>query len=335
MTQTRVYAFTDDAGQAAFAAHKESFPHLSLISSGFLHAIVGPEPHAWPWQDPARRVAHRLLNYHRILGELVKPLSKIIPASFESVFEGQDGVIQVLSTHQRDILGLMKRYGHMRQFSLSVRWDTSVMQQLMERFPKAAAGSSLELERRNLRDQILMLLQGRLRDLIILEDHDKEVILQAILLVDAKEEEHVAAVLQRIDSECQGRLSIRLVGPLPACNFARVEVTLPDQELVRRAQRDLGIKAAEPLSRVKDAYRRKVKALHPDSGASRENHDLMVRITRSYRYLNQLAAQQNLRAANDPDKQWLRCDPRTLRQTPLMNIQRGITRWDDALIKRA
>jgi hypothetical protein len=263
---------------------------------------------------------------------MVKHLTKVIPASFESVFDDEEGIHQALHIHQRDILGLMKRYGHLRQFSISLQWDLSVMQQLLQRFPKA--GASIETERRQLRDQILVQLQGHLRDLIILEDQDKEMILQAIVLVEAKEEERIAGILQRIDAECQGRLTIRMVGPLPACNFARVEVMLPDLSVVRRARADLGIRSAEPLARVKDAYRKRVKALHPDSGAANQNHELMVRLTRSYRYLSQLAAQQNLRQGNDPGEQWLRCDRRTLRQTPLMHIQRGITRWDNALIKR-
>ncbi|MBI3420157.1 MAG: GvpL/GvpF family gas vesicle protein [Proteobacteria bacterium] len=335
MPQMRIYAFTDDAGRQALAmAENSTLKSLQITSSGRLHALSAPEPVQWPWQDPAQAMALRLVNYHRVLGELVKYLPKIIPASFESVFEDANGVGQVLFQHAQEILELLLRYGHLRQFSLSICWNTAVMQQLMQRFPKAAGASSLEKERRILRDQILAQLQGRLRDLIIMDEPDGNVVLHAILLAEARGEDRIAEALQRIDSECQGRLHIRLVGPLPACNFARVEVKLPDRALVRRACQDLGIGFAERLSAVKEAYRRKVKALHPDRSKNKKEHELMVRLTRSYRYLNQLAAQQNLHAENNPDKQWLRCDRRTLRKTPLLNIQRGITRWDDALIKR-
>ncbi|HVY12725.1 MAG TPA: GvpL/GvpF family gas vesicle protein, partial [Alphaproteobacteria bacterium] len=274
---------------------------------------------------------------HRVLGEAAKHFQRIIPASFESVFDEVQGVQHALATHCGEILGLLRTYGHQRQFSLTVRWDIGVMQQLtklVKRFPKAG-GASLETERRDLRDQILRMLQGSLSDLIILQNTSAETVLQSILLIDAAKEERVAGLLQSLDDECQGRLHMRLVGPLPACNFARVDIKLPNRDLVKKARQQLGIHRAEKLSVVKSAYRTKVKALRPEAPADKSQHETMVRLTRSYRYLAEVAAQQNLQNGNDPEKQWLRCDSKTLRHTPLFNIERGITRWDNVLIKRA
>jgi hypothetical protein len=336
MAQTRIYAFTDDAGREAFSkiALDEVFQDMRLISYDGLHALTGHEPQPWPWQDRARQTATRLIHYHRILGEVVKRFNRAIPASFESVFDYPAAVPQALARHQRDILDLLARYGQLRQFSLDVKWDVSIMQQLMKKFPKAAGLSTLDKERKILRDQLLLHLQGRLRDLIILDDNNPAMVLKSVLLIEAYEEDNIANLLEAIDRECQGRLDIRLTGPMPACNFARVEMKLPDRARVRQARADLGIGFSERLSEVKNAYRRKVKALHPDHGAPKEHHELMTRLTRSYRYLTGLAAQQNSQTKIDPDKQWLRCDPETLKRTPLLHIQRGISHWDNAVIRR-
>lgn len=338
----RVFGFTDDEGCMTLRKNggKIGDQEVSIISNGMLHALVGHEPHNWPWNDTDHVKLQRLMHYHRMLGA-VTALGKVIPASFDSVFQHSSSIVQALAHHQRDIIDLLGKYGTSRQFSLVVRWDSATMQQLMARFPKTGAtANAIENERRSLRDQMLLQLQRHLQDIIILENNDNDVVLQAILLIEAHQEERVVNVLQQMDKECRGRLDMRLTGPLPACNFARVEVKLPDMQVVKQACRDLGIRPVSRLMDVKNAYRARVKNLHPDhsNGGNPNNtasSDVMVRLTQSYRYLTRLAAQQNNGQENNPDKQWLRCDHQTLRQTPLMRIQRGVTRWDDAILKRA
>ena len=333
----RVFAFTDDEGCMALkkAGSRINDQEVSIISSGMLHALVGHEPHNWPWHDADHLKLQRLMHYHRMLGA-VTVLGKVIPASFDSVFQHSSSILQALHHHQRDILDLLGKYGTSRQFSLVVRWDSAAMQQLMERFPKNQNTElAIETERRSVRDQMLLHLQRHLQDIIILENNDNDIVLQAILLVEAHQEERVVSALQHIDNECRGRLDMRLTGPLPACNFARVEVKLPDVQTVKQACRDLGIRPISRLTEIKNAYRARVKNLHPDNVNNAGSNDVMVRLTQSYRYLTRLAAQQNNGHENNPDKQWLRCDNQTLRQTPLMRIQRGVTRWDDAILKRA
>jgi DnaJ-domain-containing protein 1 len=334
MPNIRILAFTDDKGQMALLKSGGMIGDLQLqvISNGMLHALVVDEPISWPWQNPERVKVERLMDYHRMLGA-VTTLEKVIPASFDSVFEQPASVHQALAQHQRDILDLLGRFGASRQFSLLVRWDSTTMNQLMQRHA-GTKNASIEKERRTIRDQILMQLQRHLQDIIILENHEEDVVLQAVLLTDAVREEKLVAVLRQIDAECCGRLDMRLIGPLPACNFARVEIKLPSLTTVRQACRDHGISPTARLSDLKTAYRLRVKNLHPDHRTTSDGSDVMVRLTQSYRYLARLAQQQNTGSENDPEKQWLRCDRKALRQTPLMHIQRGVTRWDDAHLRR-
>ncbi len=338
MSQLRVYGFTDDAGRMVIEASGKQLggEAVGIISNNHLHAIVGPEPMLWPWQDLSHFTLQRLMAYHRVLGDAATLVRKIVPAAFESTFDTASSIHFALQQHQRDIGDLLGRYGEMRQLSLSITWDMAAMQRLMARYPKVQ--TALETERKNLRDQALMAMQGSLQDIIILESRDEDMVLQAIMLVHSKDEQRLTQTLQRLDSECHGRLAMRLVGPLPACNFARVELKLPDQDIVREAKRELGIGNVVRMADVKSAYRAKVKTLHPDRASNNkvggDTHDVMVRLTQSYKYLTRLAAQQNNGSENNPDAQWLRCDTKNLRQTPLMRVQRGMTRWDDALMKR-
>lgn len=340
MQQTRLFGFTDDAGHMALArtGHTLSGHMINIVSGGVLHALVAPEPASWPWDDAARASLHKLTHYHRILAMAAAELPKIIPASFESVFDNKEAVDHVLAQHQRPILDLMTRYGALRQFALSIRWDTAHMEHLLQRATPNRA-TSLEQERRLLRDQILLQLQGKLQDIIIMESNDHGLVLQALLLTKKSDETRLVHTLETFDRECHGRLDMRLTGPLPACNFARVDVKLPDATFVKRACRDLGISHKARLIDIKTAYRRKAKHAHPDY-ANHEGggQDVMVRLTQSYRYLTKLAAQQH---SNDDvpsslpaDQQWLRFDRAGLRKTPLMYVQRGITRWDSAYLQR-
>jgi hypothetical protein len=335
MSLFRVYGFTDDAGRLALNAEQLTMggQPVTIVSNGLLHALIGPEPAVWPWMDNAQHTLQRLMVYHRVLGEAGQRLVKIVPASFESVFESANSVHHALAQHQRDILDLLARYGDKRQFSLTVRWDMTAMQHLVKRY--GYKDDMLANERKVLRDQTLLAMQNCLQDIIILESADNEMVLHALLLARRTDEEKLMKALQRLDQECHNRLALRVIGPMPTSNFARVELKLPEVAVVKEACRTLGIGNVAKLSDVKTAYRHRVKALHPDRNTNSDQHDVMVRLTQSYRYLTRLAAQQNTGAETNPDQQWLRCDNKTLRQTPLMRIQRGMTRWDDALMKRA
>lgn len=334
MQNIRVLAFTDDFGRLALLKNGSMLAGkpVKVISSGILHAITTPEPILWPWENNEYTRAMRLIAHNRQLGALTT-LGKVIPASFDSVFEHPASIQRALSQHQGDILDLLSRYGSARQFSLLVRWDTSTMQMLMQRHA-GSAEPSIEGERRIIRDQILMQTQRLLKDIIILENNESDVVLQAIVLVDAAMEEKLVGVLQQIDKECCGRLDMRLVGPLPACNFARIEIKLPDVQSVRKACRELGVSKLAKLSDVKTAYRSRIKNLHPDSRMETGKNDVMVRLTHSYRTLTRLAAQQNSNTEINPERQWIRCDRKTLRETPLLSIQRGVSRYDDAYLRR-
>jgi len=335
MQNLRILAITDDAGQMALlkSGGKIGDQDFMVITHGMLHALAVPETLNWPWLDPERVKIQKLIDYHRMLG-LVTQIGKVIPASFDTVFSHETSVIQALSQHQRDIVDLLSRYGSTRQFSLTVHWDAASMQQLACRHSKEQE-LDINKERRFLRDQILLQLQRCLQDIIILENSDQSVVIQAIILINANDEEKMVRILQLVDDECKNRLDMRLIGPLPACNFARVEIKVPNQSTVRQACRDLGIQQNTRLSDIKTAYRQRVKSLHPDSRMAVEKNDVMVRLTQSYRYLTRLAAQQNVGEENNPEKQWLRVDSKTLRHTPLLNIQRGMTRFDDAILKQA
>lgn len=339
MQQLRIFGFTDEEGTLALRREGCALAaqNVSVVVGGMLHALVGPEQPNWPWQDVGRMNLQKIMGYHRTLGLAAAELQKIVPASFESVFDGRNAVEQVLTQHQRDILDLMDKYGALRQFSLLVRWDDTVMQQLLRRAP-AGRPLSLEQERRNLRDQLLLNLQGMLQDIIIIENSEGDVVLQALLLINKSDEPRLVTTLQRLDKECHGRLAMHLTGPLPACNFARVDVRLPDSTFVRQACRDLGLSEKARLVDIKNAYRQRAKHMHPDHTAEGGQHEVMVRLTQSYRYLTRLAAQQQDEAVGpaniNPEKQWLHFDRKSLRRIPLMHVQRGITRWDDALLRR-
>lgn len=361
MPHFRIFGFTDDAGAMRLRQLQNTLGNqgVEVFSKGMLHALAIAETPQWPWMHPQRQHMQRLIQYHRMLGLAAAELEKIIPASFESVFEDRMAVEQVLTLHQREINTLMGNYGHTRQFSLFVKWDTATMHALLQRAEGGKLGKiDLESERKLLRNQMLLQLQGLLCDIMIVENQENDVVLQALLLVDKTREDRIIQQLQSIDKECRGRLDMRLVGPLPACNFARVDVRLPDQKKVRDACRDLGIPRITRVADLKQAYRQRAKTLHPDhanalvtkKGLANQNqpatqpphdpHEVMVRLTQSYRYLTKLAEQQEqgMRSAGlamPPAQRWLRFDNKTLRHSPLLHVQRGITRWDDALLKRS
>lgn len=332
MPSIRVYAFTDDAGKLALAQGGNKLDDIAvqMVSNGMLHAIVAPEPMWFPWQDEERTALDTLMRYHRVCGAASK-LGKVVPASMDCLFQHTSSIFEALGQHQRDILDVLSRYGSSRQFSLYVQWDPQLIEPLITRYGNGLS-SSFEKERRTTRNHILQQLQHCLSDIIILDSNDVRLVMQTLLLIPSHAEERLVRILSEIDRDCHGRLIMRLVGPLPACNFARIDIHLPEAQSVREACKVLGIRRETRLADIKNAFRQKIKGLHPDHVPDAHENEIIVRLTQSYRFLSRLAAQQNSLVENDPDRQWLRCDSKTLRHTPLLSIQRGLTRHDDALL---
>src|ERR1043166_6544197 len=330
MQSIRVYAFTDDAGKLALARNGNVLDgfNVQLISNGMLHAITTSEPIGFPWQLEKHDPAGTFMRYQRICSAAAA-LDKVVPASMECQFLHTSSIWEALGQHQREILDILSRYGSARQFSLRVEWDPQQLGPMI-----AQAGGDFEKERRAMRNQILQQLQSCLSDIIILESNEKCLVLQALLLIPRHAEERLARILGSIDRDNQGQLVMRLIGPTPACHFACVDIRLPAARILRKDRRVLGVHGEIRLSDIKNAYRQKIKGLHPDHAPNARQSDKMVRLTQSYRYLSRLAAQQNNLLGNDPDKQWLRCDSRTLRHTPLLSIQRGLAPQDDVLLIR-
>lgn len=368
MAQIRIIGFTDNAGVKALRAadYRIAGTPVAVVSQDGLHAITAAEKTAWLWPASPRAELEKVVQYHQLLGGSAETLARIIPASFDSVFEHHASITttlgQVLAQHQREIATLLKQYGQARQFWLRVGWDARRLQ---------LGAAAVETQRRLLRDQLFLQLQGLLQDMIVLENQAGGVVadphaaspspvpclgastvFQALLLVDSSRQAAFIDKLQAFDQECRGQLEMRLVGPLPACNFARVDVTLPDPRSVREACTMLGITPSRhaALADVKRAYRQRAKTMHPDQGGGaaankgeRQQHEVMVRLTQSYRLLSQLAAQQHKRHSGvqrpgstpgSTAPPLLRFDRKTLQQTPLLTIQRGITRWDDTIMNR-
>jgi hypothetical protein len=109
------------------------------------------------------------------------------------------------------------------------------------------------------------------------------------VLIRREEEGQFDQALERLSALFEGRLRFRRVGPLPPYSFATVEVESLDADALGQARGVLELGDSASLAEVKAAYRRLVRANHPDRNAGPEAGEKIKQVTAACELLERYA----------------------------------------------
>lgn len=286
---------------------------LALIASGGLAAVLGEAPAGGLGGQDRSALLPWLLARQRLLEHLLAR-GPVLPVALGTVVETPERVRHLLEAGAPELSSALQALGDRRELNLSVRWpiEAVVAGQLAalpaelraaaaperddaeaRRDLGAALAKGVEQEKLRVRRSVTERLRALAHDMILSEPLEPEGVLNLALLLDAAAEKALDVALEDLDRSFEGRLTFRLVGPLPPYSFASVKVNLATADTVAESRAILGIPVGEGRQALKSAYRSALRGAHPDLVASgHENGELapaeaarVMALTAAYRVL--------------------------------------------------
>ncbi|MEM0986763.1 MAG: GvpL/GvpF family gas vesicle protein [Pseudomonadota bacterium] len=259
---------------------------IEAVTSAGLTAFFGPVIEKKRFRIERQAAAKALLGFQRQL-EALLPLTPFVPGAPDTRFTDKDAIAAFLDGNRETLSSLIERYAGTAQHQVVVRWDLSVMvgrlaatrradhlPPIKGRLEKAAALKAAMAEWRNaLGTALANDLSEAGQAIIELPAEGDDLVLNAVILHDGDSEGAIEAALERFDAEHPDAMSIRMIGPLPACSFATVTVETVTASAIDAARGRLGIDDTADLDDLRTAYRTYMKRNHPDmaGGSAKES----------------------------------------------------------------
>lgn len=273
-----------------------------------LGAVVGPAaPQAY--SHLSRPAALKHLVAYQVVVEAVMRQRTVLPVRFGTVLEDEGQVRRLLAEGAERFRQSLAAVAGKVQMEVIVAWDLDRVfadiageEEIVRERDRAAAApvgeavaqqtalgrrvkGCLERRRQALGTEIMALLRPVAQEIVAQPLLDDRIVAQLALLMATGQGEALERRLGELDARFAGRLTFRLVGPLPLYTFALVEVTVPSFSEVDRARRRLQLGRQVTLVDIRGAYRRLARAYHPDLNAESPSVDDFARLTQAHRLL--------------------------------------------------
>ncbi|MBI2320673.1 MAG: GvpL/GvpF family gas vesicle protein [Chloroflexi bacterium] len=292
MRGTYVYAVTT-------ARRQHSLGRLGLPDGGtrvLVLAVGGLAAVVSEYDGPAfggltRPALLQCLSVHQRVVERVMLDRPVLPVKFGTVLHSYDEVCRALARFRPRLADALAGLGDVVEIEVAATWDlrrtfAEVREEpAIRALAVAAAGRpaedtlplrvevgrlvKAELDRRRAAYgqhivQRLAPLSRAVQPNALLRD---EMVANVAFLVERRDVDELFAHVRRLDSELDGKLTLRCIGPLPPYTFATVELARPSPTEIEMARRRLELGDAASEVAVNASYRRLATRCHPDLNA--------------------------------------------------------------------
>jgi hypothetical protein len=286
---------------------------VSTVGDGQVAMLAGPVSDATDFTQFTPQQAIRCLAEHQRALERVMTGTSVIPLKFGTVARDERQIADILRAGGQRLADTLCKYGGKVEMDVSVFWGdlqaalagtaedpavaafrqriASIACPTMEQRIQLgqAVKAVLDGRRQRLAGELLADLKGRWPDVLSNPIKDESQMLHAAVLIRREEEGQFDQALERLNALHEGRLRFRCVGPLPPYSFATVEVESLDAEALAQARGVLELGDSASLAEVKAAYRRMMRANHPDRNAGPDAAATVKQITAACELLERYA----------------------------------------------
>ena len=252
----------------------------------------------------------RLLDHQRVI-EGVMHSHSVIPFRFGSLARTEKEVQQILIQGYSLFKALLPWVGERVELEMAAIWDQenifkvlyeeegeirSIQKDMGTKTEEEAVPEKIKLgklvrrcllkKRVSSREQIFSKLKDCSESYCDHEVKDDLMILNAAFLLRKEMEKEFDRQVRLLDEAFLGKVSFKVIGPLPLYSFKCIEAEWVDASEIREALAllDLGEKAS-PLE-VRSAYYRKAKSIHPDkAGESLDSSAEFEKVVKAFRLL--------------------------------------------------
>ncbi len=258
---------------------------VRCVQSGALGAVVGAPPKA-VLADLSREAALRLLLSHQEVMEAAHSVTSILPIKFGTLAQDESAVLRALHSGREIFSKPLAGFAGCSQYEIAVTWPfEGVMaeiaaepaiaearvtarsaggQEAMIRVGQAVA-ASLARRRDAVQAQLLDRLGAVAMNVAANAIMNDRMAANIAVLVENAERTRLHAAIDALDRDFGGRLTFRLVGPLPPASFATVHIDFISAAQIESAKDMLGLSGAPSHAAIMAAFRSKAREIHPDS----------------------------------------------------------------------
>jgi hypothetical protein len=274
----------------------------TIVNGNFAAVVTAPPKDGIQGRNRSELMPLLLANQGIV--ESVLAFSPLLPVGFGTVADDDRAVRDFLAEGRPLFEQAFSVLGDRIEINLAVRWDVhDVVREIAmegslasrlaaavtdgERQEAGAELARLVDERRHrFSNQILDAVRPHATDLIAPYPRDPEQVADMALLLDRDVLDSLEHTLDQLDGSYGGKLSFRLVGPMPPYSFATVQVSFPRLPELDQARAVLGVDRSASADEIKTAYHRAVREVHPDlAPCSTDGTAEMTRLTEAYEVL--------------------------------------------------
>jgi hypothetical protein len=119
-------------------------------------------------------------------------------------------------------------------------------------------------------------------------------------MVNQQQQILIEKSLNELDSELNGQINFKLVGPLPCYSFYTMEARLLKFEDLLHAKEEIETGDIISEKTIRQAYLKKVKQFHPDQNPDDEGRERFNQVQQAYKTLLSYVQAQNADSQEDP-----------------------------------
>ena len=210
----------------------------------------------------------------------------IIPMGFGVIAKNEAEIIKILKQGRMKFKNTLEKISDKLQINVKISWDRSILADILgeneeirtlaAEAKKKTADQSLKIElgrkvksaldeRKN---EYLKNIHSGLGDLSsgFKENKitDQDTVMNASFLVGNEQEQKFYDKTDELEKECEKKLMILVVGPLPPYNFTEIEIKKMDFKTIDDARKTLGLCQEISMSEINSAYDQLARKSHPD-----------------------------------------------------------------------
>lgn len=260
------------------------------ISCGMVSAVVAQQRVVDYTLLGTEQLAKLLIDHQKTVEVIMSMgIKTFVPMRIGTFAANEDEVVRILRKGYDLALELLKKVESTLEVNLISSWaDFSSVLQRLAANPLVVTMKSQIAERevvtqsdqlsigyliKRLLDEEKMVYAGRISDAlspicISIKQHDiphEKVISNTAFLIKSSNLTLFEEVLDRLDAELDGKVSFKLVSPLPCYSFYTLEVKELHSKEIEEARRELELSSEMSARSVKHAYHERMKKVHPDT----------------------------------------------------------------------
>ncbi len=279
---------------------------------------------------PKETLLRNLTVYQSVLEQVMNE-SPVIPVKFGSLIDGDEAVIRILKRGKDQIAQSLKEMDNRIELDVVALWSdlnsvlteigqTEEIKELKEEAGSKSKGEILKMQiktgkrvkamldekRESLKAEIMVPLREIAENQCIHSLMDDSMIMNTAFLVQRENAPRLEEIVQGLDRRYEGRMTFRIIGPLPAHSFLTFELKTADYVSLNNARKILNLNEESTPLEIRDNYWHLTKKCHPDKfPGDRKAQKHFEEINQAYKLVNDYCQDASCSFREKDIKNWV------------------------------